>query len=134
MSDEIKNEEVEIEVIPQLTLALLNPPTGGDNGTVFATDEGWECSYPDGSQEILVECKGLLKEFTRIGLNNQGKHVEAPQPVFEKGDVISHTVTLELLESLKDMTELRKIGNPLGVKGISMDKLRDDIAVKLGLK
>uniref|UniRef100_A0AAU8L0Q5 Uncharacterized protein n=1 Tax=Serratia phage Kevin TaxID=3161161 RepID=A0AAU8L0Q5_9CAUD len=132
MSDEIKHEEV--EVIPQLTLELLNPPAGGDNGEVYATDNGWECSYPDGSSEILVECKGLLKEFTRIGLDNRGQRVEAPQPEFEKGDVVSHTVTLELLESLKDIAELRKIGNPIGVRGISIDKLRDDIAVKLGLK
>lgn len=134
MSDEIKQDEVEFEAIPQLTLELLNPPVGGDNGNVYATDNGWECSYPDGTSEILVECKGLLKEFTRIGLDNQGRQIEVPEPQYEKGDIVSHTVTLELLESLKDMAELRKIGDPIGVKGISMDKLRNDIAVKLGLK
>ncbi|AYP28458.1 hypothetical protein HWB92_gp200 [Serratia phage vB_SmaA_3M] len=132
MSEEIKNEE--IEIVPQLTLELLNAPIGGDNGDVFATDLGWECKYPDGYQEILVECKGLLKEFARLGLDSKGKPVEAPQPEYKPGDIISHTVTLELLESLKDLAELRKIGNPIGVKGVSIDKLREDIAVKLGLK
>lgn len=131
MSDEIKNEEV--SVIPQLTLELLNPPVGGDNGTVFATNNGWECSYPDGTQEILIECKGLMDEFTRIGLNDQGQHIELPEKQYERGDIVSHTVTMDLLDSL-DITELRKIGDPIGVKGVATDKLRNDIAVKLGLK
>lgn len=119
------------EQIKQIPIAFIKPK-GGDGGLVFATGEGWLCEYPNGSSELLVEYKGLDQALVDFGIDEDGNALKAPEPQYQPGDVISHNVTLALLESL-DMAELRKIGTPLGIKGIAKEALCADIAKKLGL-
>lgn len=141
MSEE--NKEVSNYIAPQLTLEILTKPSAGDDAKVYPTDEGWEAEYPDGSTELLIECKNLKTEFVRMGLDDNAKPVEGGAVhaqvkaaeegrVFQRGEVISSNVTWELLESL-DMAGLRKIGNVLNIKGTSKEQLAADIAEKVGL-
>lgn len=148
MSDENKTEATEsneeVYIAPQLTLELLTKPSAGDNAEVYPTNDGWVAKYPDGSEEVLIECKNLKAEFDKMGLDDNAKPIEGGKVhtqlqtaqtggrVFQRGEVISSTITQELLDSL-DMNGLRRIGNVLGVKGTSKEQLSADIAEKVGL-
>lgn len=144
MTDEKKTEQAEENAFipPQLRLELLRKPSAGDGAKVYPTDEGWVAEYQDGAVEVLIECKGLKTEFDRLGLDDDAQPIEgglvhqhsmnSGPRVFQRGEVISSTVTMDLLESL-DMPGLRKIGNVLGIKGTSKEQLIKDIAEKVGL-